>query len=102
MSDWITQETRKAQNMTAAVEALRDSGMPTPRTDEAEMEPIIGDDHRLAALVGDLAESYARLSRALDHVDTHVVASQDKEIERMQKRVDKLENTAKPKAPAKP
>ena len=100
MSDWITQETRKAQNIAAAVEALRDSGMPTPRTDEALAEPLIGDDHKLAALVGDMAESYARLSRALDHVDTHVIASQDKEIERLQKRVTELSETAQPKAAA--
>lgn len=91
MSDWLTQENRKANNIAAAVEAMRESGMPTPRTDEALAEPVIGDDHKVAAIAGDLAESCARLSQALDHVDTHVTPSQKKELERLQARVEKLE-----------
>jgi N-acetylglucosamine-6-phosphate deacetylase len=97
MSSVQIQETRKAQNIAAATEALKEAGMPTPRTDEALAEPIIADDHKMAAGYGDLAESYARLSRALDHVVNHVIPSQDAEIERLKARDAEPSGKAQPK-----
>ncbi len=89
MSDWITQETRKAQNIEAAVEAIKGTKPDTLRLDEALAEPIIGDDHRIAALVAELAETVARQDRTITHLVDHVIASQDKEIEQLRERVEK-------------
>jgi uncharacterized coiled-coil protein SlyX len=91
MSSFLVQEQRKAGYIADAAEAVKEAKPDTGRLDEVLAEPLIGDEHRLAALVAELAEQVLRQERAIEHVGTHVVASQDKEIERLQKRVEQLE-----------
>ncbi len=91
MSSVQVQETRKAEALTAAVEAIRETGLPTPRTDEAEMEPLLADEHKLIALVGDMAEGFVRLHTAYNHTAGQIDPSQDTEINRLQQRVGELE-----------
>src|SRR5215207_9188424 len=98
MSHPTVQLARQQQNILDAVEALREAGLPTPRSDEVEMEPMVGDEQRFAAAIGDGCENLARLSRALDHTATHVIPGMDVENERRDVRLDKLEDAAKPKA----
>ena len=87
MSGTMIQATRKAQNIAAAAEAMREAGMPTARTDEALAEPLIGDDHVLAALMGDMAEGFAQVAGALNHTIDHVIPSQDAELARLRESV---------------
>jgi hypothetical protein len=91
MSSVQIQETRKAENMAAAVEAIKETGLPTPRTDEALPEPFLADEHKLIALVGDMAEGFVRLHTAYNHTAGQIDPSQDSEIKRLQKRVEQLE-----------
>jgi uncharacterized coiled-coil protein SlyX len=91
MSSVEMRELRKATNIAAAAEALRETKPDTFRLDEALGEALIGDDHRIAAIVAELAETVARQEKAFNHLVGHVIASQDKEIERLQKRVEQLE-----------
>ncbi len=97
MSSVEAQLQRKARNIEAAAETLRETKPDTSRMDEALGEFLIPDDHRIAAIVAELAEQVQRQDRAIDHLGTHVVASQDKEIERLQKRVEQLEKGTKAK-----
>ncbi len=91
MSSVQIQETRKAENMAAAVEAIKETGLPTPRTDEALAEPFLADEHKLVALVGDMAEGFVRLHTAYNHTAGQIDPSQDTEINRLQQRVGELE-----------
>lgn len=91
MSSPQVQLQKQAQNIAAGVEAVRDAGLPTPRSDEVAPEPMVSDQQRIAAGIGDVGENLARLSRALGHMDTHITSSQDKEIERLRERVEQLE-----------
>jgi len=91
MSSVQVQETRKAQNFAAAAEAVKEAKPDTGRLDEAEAEAFIADDNRIVALLAELAETVARQEKAFNHLATHVVPSQDKEIEQLQKRVAELE-----------
>jgi hypothetical protein len=90
MSDWITQQTRKAQALASARESMRGAGMPTPRTDEAEMEPMLPDEHKLAAIIADLSEGLRQQATATNHVATHIGAD-------LSKRVEQLESAPKAK-----
>ncbi len=89
MSSVQVQETRKAQNIQAAAQAVRETKPDTFRLDEALGELLIGDDHKVVAIVVELAETVARQDRAITHLVDHVIAGQDKKIERLQERVEK-------------
>jgi uncharacterized coiled-coil protein SlyX len=65
-----------------------------------EAEALIGDFDRLAVIVAELAEMVVLQQRAFDHMADHVLAAQDKEIERLRERVEKLEGAGASK-PAK-
>ena len=69
MSSVQIQETRKAENMAAAVEAIKETGLPTPRTDEALPEPFLADEHKLVALVGDMAEGFVLLHQRVAELE---------------------------------
>jgi hypothetical protein len=91
MSSPQIQNTRKAVNLAAAVEAVKETGLPTPRIDEALPEPFLADEHKLLALVGDMAEGLVLLHRAYNHTAGQIDPSQDTEIDRLQQRVGELE-----------
>jgi len=89
MSSPQIQNTRKAQNIPAAAEAIREMKPDTFRLDEALGELLIGDEHKVVAIVAELAETAARQDRAITHLVDHVIAGQDKEIGRLRERVEK-------------
>jgi len=91
MSSPQIQNTRKAVNLAAAVEAVKETGLPTPRIDEALPEPFLADEHKLVALVGDMAEGLVRLHAAFNHTAGQIDPPQDTEIERLRERVAELE-----------
>ncbi len=105
MSSTMIQQTRLARNIAAAAEAIKEAKPDHERLDEVEAEPLIADDHKIAAIVAELAEMAALQQRAFDHMADHVDPSQDKEIERLRKRVEELEGSSagakKPKASPK-
>ena len=51
----------------------------------------------MVALVFELAEMVVRQEKALNHIVDHVDPSQDKEIEMLKERLEKLEKGTKPK-----
>jgi uncharacterized coiled-coil protein SlyX len=97
----MIQQTRLARNIAAAAEAVKEMKLTHERLDEAAAEPLIADDHKIAAIVAELAEMVALQQRAFDHLSDHVLAAQDKEIERLRERVSELEGAKKPKASPK-
>jgi len=101
----MIQQTRLARNIAAAAEAVKEMKLTHERLEEVEAEPLIADDHRIAAIVAELAEMVVLQQRAFDHMADHVDPSQDKEIERLRKPVEELEGSSagakKPKASPK-
>ncbi len=85
MSSFLVQETRKAQNIQVAAEAVREMKPDTFRLDETLGELLIGDEHKVVAIVAELAETVARQDRTITHLVDHVIASQDKKIEQLEK-----------------
>jgi len=88
---------RKATNIQHAADAIREMKPDTFVLDEALGELQGGDDHRIAAIVAELSEQVQRQARTIDHLGTHVVASQDAEIKRLRERVAELEKGTKAK-----
>jgi hypothetical protein len=88
---------RQAQALNEAAELIRAKKPDTPRLDAALAEVFISDEGKTAALVFELCEMVVRQERTIDHMDTHITKGQDVEIERLAKRVEKLEKGAKPK-----
>jgi hypothetical protein len=95
MSDVLTQQRRKAQNLDDAVEAIRAAKPDTGRLDETLDEPFISDEDKLTAIVAELAEMLARQERTAIHTAEHVAGD-------LTKRVEKLEKAEPGKAGAKP
>jgi nucleoid-associated protein YejK len=85
MSDILTQQRRKAQNLDAAIEAIREAKPDTDRMDEALGEAFIPDEDKLTAIVAELAEAFARQERAFGHLTDHVAADLTKRVEQLEK-----------------
>ncbi len=95
MTGAVVLEQRRAAAMAAAVEAIGQMQGTTERLQAAKDEPIGQDLDTLAAAVEALTEMAARQETAFTHAIDQVLASQDKEIERLQDRVEKLEKPKK-------
>jgi hypothetical protein len=91
MTGAVVLEQRRAAAIAAAVEAIGQMGGSTPRLEAAKAEPIGQDLDTLGAIVEALALLDARRETAFTHLVDQVIASQDTEIERLQKRVADLE-----------
>jgi hypothetical protein len=88
------QQQRKGEAISAAVEAIERSGKPdTPHLDAARAEVLAPDEYRLTAIVAELAEMTVRQERVLNHLEDHVVPSQDKEIQALKEHIKALESS---------
>ena len=101
----MIQQTRLARNIAAAAEAVKEMKLTHERLDEVEAEPLIADDHKIAAIVAELAEMVALQQRAFDHMADHVQAAQEADLRLLRERVEELEGSSagakKPKASPK-
>ena len=60
---------------------------------EAKAEPIPLPDHQMSALILEMVRVLEKLDAALNHMLTHVEASQDEEIERLREPAEELEKS---------
>jgi hypothetical protein len=84
MSSAQVQLARQQQNILDAVAALREADLPTPRSDEVEMEPMVSDTQRLAAALGDVGEHIGRQETAIGHLADHIAADLTKRVEKLE------------------
>jgi hypothetical protein len=89
MSSTVVQDQRKAEAIAAAVEAIKETKPDTERLDVALAEPLIADEHKLVALVAEMAEMVARQERTINHLGTHILAEQDTRLEKLEKAGEK-------------
>ncbi len=95
MTGAVVLEQRRAAAIAVAVEAIDEMRGTTERLEAAKAEPIGQDLDTLAAAIEALTEIVSRQETAFTHAIDQVLASQDKEIERLQDRVEKLEKPKK-------
>jgi hypothetical protein len=91
MSDLLTQQQRKAENIRDASVLVESAKPDAERLLLANAELLLADEDRMAALLYEVCEMVVRLERAADHLNDHVVSAQGKEIESLKKRVAALE-----------
>jgi predicted methyltransferase len=90
----MIQQTRLARNIAAAMEAVKEMKLAHERLEEVEAEPLIADDHKIAAIVAELSEQVARQERAFTHLADHVLAAQEADLRLLRERVEQLEKGA--------
>jgi hypothetical protein len=85
------QEARKGQAILDAAELIERSKPDTPHLSAAMAEVLAQDEYRIAAILYEVAELATRQERAIDHLEGHVLAAREREIQALEQRVSTLE-----------